>query len=359
MTSSPRKRPSAVTATANARSTASRSHHDGLRASKRRRVEDPEEVVSPRKDEFPTEEEEDSFETAEEDVQHEDESGEEDAGAADPEYDEDLEEEFDEEQYGLDDDEDDDDVEGGVSLETLQPSKPLKALSSKRLEASQKAVKKTGVIYLSRVPPFMKPFTVKKMLSPYGEIGRVFLTPENPDAHKKRVKFGGNKKRSFTDGWVEFMNKKEAKIVAETLNAQVIGGKKGGWYHDDVWNIKYLKGFKWHHLTEQIANENAERAARMRAEIAQTTRENKIFLENVEKAKIQETKEAKRKGKTDIHNDILQTATSRAPVKEDQTARDKKGFRSHFRQNEVKLKAPKEKQDDQSDQVKRVLSKIF
>ena len=24
-----------------------------------------------------------------------------------------------------------------------------------------------------------------------------------------------------------------------------VGGKKGGWYRDDVWNAKYLKGFTW------------------------------------------------------------------------------------------------------------------
>jgi hypothetical protein len=30
------------------------------------------------------------------------------------------------------------------------------------------------------------------------------------------------------------------------------GGKKSGFYHDDLWTIKYLKGFKWTHLTEQI-----------------------------------------------------------------------------------------------------------
>ena len=35
--------------------------------------------------------------------------------------------------------------------------------------------------------------------------------------------------------------------------------KKGGYYHDDLWNMKYLNGFKWSHLTEQIAAENAER----------------------------------------------------------------------------------------------------
>ena len=35
-----------------------------------------------------------------------------------------------------------------------------------------------GIVYLSRIPPFMKPIKVKQLLSEYGEVGRVFLQPE-------------------------------------------------------------------------------------------------------------------------------------------------------------------------------------
>ena len=35
-----------------------------------------------------------------------------------------------------------------------------------------------GVIYLSRIPPFMKPQLLRSLLSKYGEILRIFLTPE-------------------------------------------------------------------------------------------------------------------------------------------------------------------------------------
>lgn len=45
-------------------------------------------------------------------------------------------------------------------------------------------------------------------------------------------------------GWIEFADKKIAKQVAESLNNTPIGGKKGDFYHDDIWNLKYLKGFK-------------------------------------------------------------------------------------------------------------------
>ena len=43
---------------------------------------------------------------------------------------------------------------------------------------SSEKIQKTGVIYLSRIPPFMKPQKLKSLLSEYGEIGRVYLVPE-------------------------------------------------------------------------------------------------------------------------------------------------------------------------------------
>lgn len=51
---------------------------------------------------------------------------------------------------------------------------------------------------------------------------------------------------------MEFKNKKVARSVAEMLNAQPIGGKKGTRWRDDVWTMKYLPKFKWSMLTEQI-----------------------------------------------------------------------------------------------------------
>ena len=175
----------------------------------------------------------------------------------------------------------------------------LKPSTPKQVAAAQKAARRSGVIYISRVPPFMKPQTLKHFLAPHAPkgIGRIFLTPEDHAAHTRRVKSGGNKKKSFTDGWVEFVSKRDAKIAADILNGNIIGGKKRNFYHDDLWSMKYLKGFKWSHLTEQIANENAERAARMREEVRKTRQENRAFVEDVERGKMLESMETKRKAK--------------------------------------------------------------
>ena len=65
---------------------------------------------------------------------------------------------------------------------------------------------------------------------------------------------GGNRKVKYTEGWVEFCKKKDAKKAELALNCQLIGGKKRkNKYRDDLWNIKYLSGFKWSHLSEKLA----------------------------------------------------------------------------------------------------------
>jgi ESF2/ABP1 family protein len=219
-------------------------------------------------------------------------------------------------------------------------------LGKKNLVASDAAIKKSGVVYLSRIPPFMKPAKLRSLLEPYGAINRVFLAPEDPEAQKRRVKAGGNKKRSYTEGWVEFLKKKDAKAACELLNARTIGGKKGSYYRDDIWNLVYLKGFKWHNLTEQIATENAERASRMRAEISKTSRENKEFVRNVERAKMLDGIQAKSKKR-------------KAPPAEGEGGEGTESKRKPMTFKQIPLAKKGKDGDEQPEQVTRVLSKIF
>lgn len=227
-----------------------------------------------------------------------------------------------------------------ITLSTDLPD-ITRPLTKKNLVASEAAIKKSGVVYLSRIPPFMKPVKLRSLLEPYGVINRIFLAPEDPASHTRRVRAGGNKKRNYTEGWVEFVKKKDAKAVAELLNAHTIGGKKGSYYHDDIWNLLYLKGFKWHNLTEQIAAENAERTSRMRAEISKATKENKDFVKNVERAKMLDGMDAKaKKRKAD------------AGGGEDTVRHVKRSFKQV-------AQAKKPDGTEQPAEVSRVLSKIF
>lgn len=149
-------------------------------------------------------------------------------------------------------------------------TKVVKPLTAEELAKFKAAQEKTGVIYISRIPPGMQPAKVRHLMSMYGEIGRVYLQPEGTfssfvlsiflalsihiDAKRAylRRKYTSTKKMHFTEGWVEFKDKKVARSVAEMLNAQPIGGKKGTRWRDDVWTMKYLPKFKWSMLTEQI-----------------------------------------------------------------------------------------------------------
>ena len=161
------------------------------------------------------------------------------------------------------------------------------AITGTKIQGTEKEGKKTspGIVYLSRIPPFMQPQKVRHLLSHFGTIGRVYLQPEDALIHKRRKKFRGNKKRNYTEGWIEFMDKRVAKAIALALNNTPIGGKKRSYYHDDLWNMKYLSKFKWTHLTEKIAYENAVRDQRLRTEISQTKKENTHYLQSVEKSK--------------------------------------------------------------------------
>lgn len=48
-----------------------------------------------------------------------------------------------------------------------------KPLSKRRVESYNESLKKRGVVYLSRVPPFMKPAKVKHLMEQHGVVTRV------------------------------------------------------------------------------------------------------------------------------------------------------------------------------------------
>ncbi|CAM9487847.1 unnamed protein product [Choristocarpus tenellus] len=175
---------------------------------------------------------------------------------------------------------------------------PLKPLSTKTIVKYNESLRKRGVVYLSRVPPFMKPVKVKHLLEQHGTVTRVYLVEEDQALRRARKKSGGNSGRRYTEGWAEFEDKKVAKAVAEGLNNTLIGGRKRNYYHDDTWNIKYLKHFKWDHLTEKVAYERRVREQKLRLQTMQSKRENARYVELVESgrsfAKMEERKRKQR-----------------------------------------------------------------
>eukprot|EP00949_MAST-11_sp_MAST-11-sp1_P005459 g5459.t1 len=161
-----------------------------------------------------------------------------------------------------------------------------------------------GVIYLSRIPPYMKHTKVRSLLEVYGEITNMHLAEEDPSLRRRRRKAGGNSKKRYTEGWVEYADKKIAKQVARMLNNHKVGGPKRSYYHHDLWNMKYLKGFKWRLLGEKIAYENRIRDQKLRRELEQARRENNEFVASVEKAKEISKVEQKRLAKAMAKGDV-------------------------------------------------------
>ncbi|KAJ2851462.1 RNA-binding ATPase activator esf2 [Coemansia brasiliensis] len=183
---------------------------------------------------------------------------------------------------------------------------PKKLLSAKDVERAQKTERKSGVVYMSRVPPYMKPIQVRHMLEKYAQIGRIYLVEEDEQKRKQRKKTGGNKRRQYEEGWIEFKNKKYAKAVATMLNNTKMGGKRHSFYHDDLWNLRYLPKFKWRHLVEQLANERAAKEQRLQTEISQSRRELDAYVKSVERAKKMNNIRAKRQAKIDRGEEVKQ-----------------------------------------------------
>lgn len=53
--------------------------------------------------------------------------------------------------------------------------RPLKPLNKKKVDRYNEGLKKRGVVYLSRVPPFMKPAKIKHLMEQHGIVSRVSL----------------------------------------------------------------------------------------------------------------------------------------------------------------------------------------
>ncbi|RAH87644.1 hypothetical protein BO86DRAFT_351626 [Aspergillus japonicus CBS 114.51] len=260
-----------------------------------------------------------------------------------------------------DEDEDEEDLAGEDAAAAPEDAATTASSSQKKSPVLKKDKKnKTGVVYLSSLPPHLKPFALKNLIEArgFGPITRVFLTPETK---KRRTT---NKRKTYADGWLEFASKKTAKLCAEALNGNIIGGRKGGFYHDDILNLKYLRGFKWSDLQEQISRERSEREARQRAEDSKARKEDKVFLEGVERGKVldgmrRKNEEKERRRLEKDQGTVEGAAAAAAAGKEKKDANVK--VRRVFRQNEVKLGRDKSADDfkDLGADTKRVLGKIF
>jgi ESF2/ABP1 family protein len=179
-----------------------------------------------------------------------------------------------------------------------------------------------GVIYLSRIPNKMNVTIIRSYFDQYAPTGRIYLQlSKNDDQHKRE------RGPKYTEGWVEFKSKRDAKLLTKQLNNQQVGGRRRTPWYDEIWNIKYLSKFRWTHLHERFQYENEVRKKRLRQEVLQAKREANLYIENVEKGrKLRKFEKKMEKSSEDFHirewnydqQDPHEAATRRKSKKKEQ-----------------------------------------
>jgi ESF2/ABP1 family protein len=148
------------------------------------------------------------------------------------------------------------------------------------VEELHEKIRRSGVLYMSRVPIGMKIIDIRKLLDDYG-IERCYFVPYK----KKLQNVDGKRVQAYKEGWIEFEDKLYAKLAEYQLNGKPIGGNKKCIYRDELWNLKYLHKFKWNDLMENITMEKKIQEKKLKIEIAQSKRENDFIIKNYEKSK--------------------------------------------------------------------------
>ncbi|MCQ2818083.1 MAG: RNA-binding protein, partial [archaeon] len=146
--------------------------------------------------------------------------------------------------------------------------------------AFKEKIQRTGILYLSHIPEGMKVNDIREKLSEF-DVNRIYLVP------LKKIKDSkGNDIQIYKEGWVEFEDKLMAKMAEYVLNGKTIGGKKNCPFKDQLWTLQYIHKFKWHDLMNSINEDKRVREKKLKAEIAQSRRENEFIMKNLERTKM-------------------------------------------------------------------------
>jgi len=130
---------------------------------------------------------------------------------------------------------------------------------------------------------------------PESEVTRLYLVPEDSALARRRKKLGGQRGTNYTEGWIEFATRRQARRCEAMLHMRRIGGKKRSHYRDDTWTLKYLKHFTWSHLTEKKAYERRVREHKLRLEMVAAKKQNEEFRGLVDQHKSHQAMAERRK----------------------------------------------------------------
>jgi len=169
------------------------------------------------------------------------------------------------------------------------------------VEELREKIRRSGVLYMSRVPIGMKIIDIRRLLEDYG-IQRCYFVP----LKKKLQNVDGKRVQAYKEGWIEFEDKIYAKLAEYQLNGRPIGGNKKCIYRDELWNLKYLHKFKWNDLVEDMTMKRKKQEKELRMEIAQSSRINNFIVKNYEKSKkyLNKKREMEANNKEDENKEI-------------------------------------------------------
>ena len=176
-----------------------------------------------------------------------------------------------------------------------------KQLDKLRTESAQ--YNKRGVVYISSIPSGTSPSQLKQLLShAYNNviIHRIYCQPINNISKHKLNKSG---KESYLDGWIEFDNKHQAKQLCDLLNgSNIISSNRKNKSYDTLWNLKYLKGFKWNHLTDKLHSDRAKQSSLIRDELQLASSEAESYQRSVQLAEYTQRKFKRNNDSGDNHD---------------------------------------------------------
>ncbi|ETB58436.1 hypothetical protein YYC_04038 [Plasmodium yoelii 17X] len=145
---------------------------------------------------------------------------------------------------------------------------------------AKKEESKKGIIYLSHIPIGLYPSKIREFFSKYGEIDKIHLNKIKNDENNILSKETNHKKVKYKDGYVEFVNKKDAINVEKLLNNQIISGKKRkNILRDSFWHLKYLKNFTWNDLVSSVLYRNISRQEKFKHALKDMYKNYEEYLE--------------------------------------------------------------------------------
>lgn len=131
-----------------------------------------------------------------------------------------------------------------------------KAKQIEKLQIENAKLQQRGIVYISSIPPHMNSTRLKQLLSQYNNaiIHRIYLRPAK-----------GTRTKQYIDGWIEFDDKSIAKSLVNMLNGErIMSNNRRDLFYDCIWNLRYLKGFKWNHLNDKKHAEKAIQQSKLR-----------------------------------------------------------------------------------------------